>query len=74
MQLATETLIDRNAAVARVTLFLGAREFTATGSAKREPGDPYDETLGEQLALARALHALSVSVDADAQLRVPRAK
>jgi hypothetical protein len=74
MQLAMETLIDRNAAVARVTLSLGAREFAATGSAKREPGDPYDETLGEQLALARALHALSVMVDADAQLRVPRVK
>lgn len=45
---------DRNAAVAVLTSECGC-EVLATGSAKRMPGDSYDDGIGFNLAVARAL-------------------
>jgi len=61
-----ETLIDRNAAVARVQF----ENYVATGSSKREPGDVYDAGLGEQFAIARAFIALGEMMEDDAQQEV----
>lgn len=71
-----DTLVDRNAAVAQASLVLIGetdedRSFIATGSAKREPGDPWS-TVGEQLAIARALHNLASLIKKDAQSRIPQ--
>ena len=46
-----ETLVDRNAAVARVQF----DDYTVTGSSKRDKEDLHDPWLGEQFAIARAL-------------------
>ena len=57
-----ETLIDRNATVARVVFM----DYVTTGSSKREPGDVYDPALGERFAIARALIALGEQMEDDA--------
>jgi hypothetical protein len=62
-----ETLVDRNAAVAKVS-FDGT--YVATGSSKREPGDTYDFMLGETFAIARALIALGTQMEEDANKEV----
>jgi hypothetical protein len=56
-----EVLTDRNATVAQVSLPWDAdgTEIVATGSSKREKGDPYVEELGVSLALERAFRNLA---------------
>lgn len=49
-----DTLSDRNA----VTAAASSDGVIATGSAKRAPGDPNFEALGETIAVGRALVAL----------------
>ena len=60
-------ITDRNATVAEVTLITDMIHddngftpvvVTATGSAKREPSDKPDESIGTDLATGRALEAL----------------
>lgn len=54
--------IDRNATVAEAMGF----GLAATGSAKREPGDPYSQTIGGNLATARALRGLAQKLEEEA--------
>ena len=61
-----ETLIDRNATVARVVF----ESYVTTGSSKREPGDVYDPALGEKFAIARAFVALGEAMEDDANEEV----
>lgn len=44
---------------AYVTLRTGDAECTSEGHARRNPGDPNVPRIGEELATARALHALA---------------
>src|SRR3990167_4129335 len=44
--------------------------LTAVGTARCHPNDQPDRTLGESLALARALHALARRLFADAQAKI----
>jgi hypothetical protein len=72
-----DTLVARNAAVAEVSVVLDSekgpdRAFVAADSAKREPGDPFDESLGQQLAIGRALKRLGNEILSDARARVPQ--
>lgn len=48
---------EHTEAVAR--LLLGGNDFTGTGLARRNPADPNIPTVGEDLAVARALADLS---------------
>jgi hypothetical protein len=57
-----ETLVDRNATVARVEF----DDYLITGSSKRDKGDSYDPFLGEQFAIARALINLGQTMEQDA--------
>lgn len=51
-----DTLTDRNAATASVTFHTRSKgSIHATGSAKRNSGDVYNDVSGEQLAVGRAL-------------------
>ena len=61
-----ETLIDRNATVARVVF----ENYVSTGSSKREPGDVYDSALGERFAIARAFIARGEAMEDDANAEV----
>ena len=74
LNLSLRTLVDRNAAVAEVTFVVntpvGGSIYVKTGSSKREPGDPFDPDLGEQLAIARALRNLASSIEDDASARI----
>lgn len=54
--------IDRNATVAEAAGF----GLAATGSAKREPGDPFNEAVGGGLAAARALRGLAQKLEEEA--------
>lgn len=59
-----DTLVDRNAATAAARFESGRdREITATGSAKRAPGDALSLS-GEMLAIGRALIALGQEFEA----------
>lgn len=52
----TDVITDRNASAARVSLCENGHVLlTATGSAKREPGDPDNPAIADGLALGRAL-------------------
>lgn len=58
-----DTLTDKNASVAAATIHDDTAPewrstYTVTASAKREPGDPYNESVGQQLAIGRALEKL----------------
>ena len=56
-----DALTDRNASVASARFHTHNKfnpYITATGSAKRIPGDRADDVLGEQLAVGRALVSL----------------
>lgn len=55
LEVTIDTLSDRNAVTAAARLQGGP---TATGSAKRAPGDPNFEGLGETIAIGRALIGL----------------
>ena len=69
-------VLDENAAVAHASLAqadLGTGEFTheeETGSAKREPGDPRNDTIAVNLAIGRALVKLGRSLQETAGLQV----
>lgn len=72
-----DTLTDRNAVVAAVTFRPEADpvsgnydSYTVTDSAKREPGDVNDRTIGEQLAIGRALVKLGRDLQKAANTRV----
>ena len=57
-----ETLVDRNAPVARVMF----DDYVVTGSSKRDKRDLHDPYLGEQFAIARALIRLGELMEKDA--------
>lgn len=68
-----DTLRDRDAVVASVrfqTQLRNAPHITATGSAKRLPGDRHDQHSGELLAIGRALIALGQHFEAAGNERV----
>lgn len=50
-----DTLVDRDAAVARVTVVVGNRTASYTASSKRHPRDSVNMITGEALAVQRAL-------------------
>lgn len=49
-----ETIVDENAAVAKVTVSFADVTGEYTGSSKRHPKDPAVSTIGEMLAISRA--------------------
>lgn len=61
-----ETLVDRNAAVARVVF----DDYVVTGSSKRDKEDANDPYLGEQFAIARALIRLGELMERDSHRAV----
>jgi hypothetical protein len=52
--------MDETAAVARLRLY--GETFEATGVARRNPADPAIPAIGEEIAVARALSALSAAM------------
>lgn len=61
-----DTLTDRDASVAAVTLYPEGTygdAYTVTGTAKRKPGDKPNASRGEQLAIARALLKLGKDLE-----------
>lgn len=56
-------LVDDNAAVAKVNTSVGDYDFSATGSSKRNIGEPRDFARGRDLALARAFRELAASLE-----------
>lgn len=50
-----ETIVDNDAAVAKVTVKVGTKVVAVTGSSKRHPKDRVDKVTGEALAVSRAL-------------------
>jgi hypothetical protein len=70
-------LTDDNASVAHARLLGfsddGVVVFEATGSAKREQGDPRDPVIAVEMALGRALRKMSRRMIRDANLRVQAA-
>ncbi|MEO1060116.1 MAG: dsRBD fold-containing protein [Actinomycetota bacterium] len=50
---------DADVTEAKVTMRVRGEEFAGWGRARRTPDDPSIPAVGEELALARALHELS---------------
>ena len=72
--LRVSVLPDHGATAARVTYFADSTEvISATGSAKREPGDVYDPETGQLLAMSRALDRLAGKLRRRANGRVRNA-
>ena len=72
-EISVTVLSDHAATVARVTyysLYETGSPVSATGSAKREPGDEYDPETGRLLATARALEALARRLGKQASGRI----
>jgi hypothetical protein len=73
-QLNCWVLSDKDATVAKVELYASNGETlykkSATGSAKRERGDSYDQEIGDLLALGRALSKLGRKLEKQAQSKI----
>lgn len=61
---------DETMTLVHATLDLRGDHFAATGKAKRNPGDPNNPAIGEELALARALGNLEELVADRAYARI----
>ena len=65
--ISVKLLEDRDHCEATATFATSMGEFTATGEAKRNPTDPVNPLIGEELAIARALGQLAARLEAEAR-------
>jgi hypothetical protein len=61
---------DDTNTTAFATLDLRGEHFEGLGKARRSPGDPLMPVIGEELAIARALHQLTGAVMDAAQQKI----
>jgi hypothetical protein len=76
-RLSVQVIPDPHATAARAELF-GENDYapllTATGSAKKENGDPYDPEVGIALAVSRALDGIARKLDKKARGKIRHAE
>jgi hypothetical protein len=71
MNIETSVIVGADAAVAQVTVsYATGRKATFTGTSKKHPKDRFNYTIGEQLAISRALTKASEALAIEANRKV----